>query len=320
MSKKDFYQILEVTKNSSEDEIKKSYRKLAMKYHPDKNPGNQKAEDKFKEISEAYDILSDPQKKRNYDQFGSADPNSFSNAQASGYGRPGSSSRPESFNDMFGDLFGSQPENNPFGGFGQRRQRPPVRGSDLRYTLTISLEETFLGAEKIIYFVRQKGQKEENSKLSVTVPAGVKEGQRLKLSGEGDSPIGAQPGDLFVIIHIQNHLLFSREENDVLLDLPVKFTDALLGCEIEIPTLSGKSQIKIPAGTSSLQVLRLKGKGFPQIQSQVYGDMLVRIIIDIPQSLNTEQKQFAQSLQNSTEDTPQVKSYKEKLNQLIKNR
>lgn len=322
MSTKDFYQILGVTKNSSEEEIKKAYRKLAMKFHPDKNPGDKKSEEKFKEISEAYDVLSDPTKKKNYDQFGSPDGNPFAHQQNEGgnpFSRSSSSSSysSESFSDIFGDLFGNTDSFGAGGGFGQRtRSRAPARGADLRYTLTISLEEAYSGAEKIIYFARQKGIKEENSKLSVTVPAGVKEGQRLKLSGEGDHPQGSTAGDLFVIINLQQHLLFKREDTDVTLDLPVKYTEALLGTEVEIPTLSGKSQIKIPSGTTTGQVLRLKGKGFPRLNTNQHGDMLVRIIIDIPHSLNTEQKQMIQTLQDTTVETPLVKAYKEKMAQL----
>ena len=326
MSKKDFYQILGVSRTSSEDEIKKAYRKLAMQYHPDKNPGNKKAEDKFKEASEAYEVLSDTQKKQNYDQFGSADGNPFGgggNPFSQGgprYSR--SSAGPESFSDIFGDLFGGagpQGFSNGGGGF-SGRGRTPQKGADLRYTLTISLEEAFAGAEKVIVFARQKGSKEENTKLAVTVPPGVKEGQRLKLAGEGDSTTSGSAGDLYVIINLQQHLLFKREEFDCILDLPLKYTDAILGLEAEIPTLSGKSQIKIPAGTSTGQVLRLKNKGFPKLGSSGQGDMLVKIIVDIPQTVSLKQKQLIEDLHAMNEDTPLVKSYNDRLTSLLKNR
>jgi molecular chaperone DnaJ len=325
LSKKDFYQVLGVSRTSSEDEIKKAYRKLAMQFHPDKNPGNKKAEDKFKEASEAYEVLSDPQKKQNYDQFGSADGNPFAQGgNPFGQGGPRysrtSSAGPESFSDIFGDLFGGAGAQ----GFGQGgfsgRARAPQKGADLRYTLSISLEEAFVGAEKVIVFARQKGSREESAKLSVTVPAGVKEGQRLKLAAEGDSPASGSPGDLYVIINLQQHLLFKREESDVILDLPVKYTDAILGMEVEIPTLSGKSQIKIPAGTSTGQVLRLKNKGFPKLGSSGQGDMLVKIIVDIPQTVSAKQKQLIEDLQATNEETPLVKSYNDKLASLLKNR
>ncbi len=326
MSKKDFYQILGVSRTSSEDEIKKAYRKLAMQYHPDKNPGNKKAEDKFKEASEAYEVLSDTQKKQNYDQFGSADANAFGGGgNPFGQGGPRysrSSAGPESFSDIFGDLFGgagAQGFGNGGGGFSQRG-RVPQKGADLRYTLTISLEEAFAGAEKVIVFARQKGSKEENTKLSVTVPPGVKEGQRLKLAGEGDSPASGLAGDLYVIINLQQHLLFKREDYDIILDLPLKYTDAILGMEAEIPTLSGKSQIKIPPGTSTGQVLRLKNKGFPKLGLTGQGDMLVKIIVDIPQTVSLKQKQLIEDLHAMNEDTPLVKSYNDRLASLLKTR
>jgi molecular chaperone DnaJ len=326
MSKKDFYQTLGVTRNSTEDEIKKAYRKLAMQYHPDKNPGNKKAEDKFKEISSAYDVLSDPQKKRNYDQFGSADGNPFAgqgqDSDFNPFGRR-QNINPESFSDIFGDLFGGGGQGNPFesGGFGARtRSRQPQRGADLRYTMTITLEESSSGCDKVIVFVRQKNSKEENARLSVTVPPGVKEGQRLKLSGEGDAPSGGIAGDLYVIINLQQHALFKREEFDVILDLPIAYTDAMLGLEIEIPTLTGKSQIKIPAGTSTGQVLRLKNKGFPKLGSSGHGDMLVRVIVDIPNNLSSQQKKIIEDLQSMKNETPLVKAYNEKLATLLKNR
>ena len=327
MSKKDFYQTLGVSRTSSEDEIKKAYRKLAMQYHPDKNPGNKKAEDKFKEASEAYEVLSDPQKKQNYDQFGSADGNPFGQQGGNPFGGGGgprysrtSSAGPESFSDIFGDLFGGAGAQGFGGGGFSSRARAPQKGADLRYTLTISLEEAFSGTEKVIVFARQKGSKEENTKLSVTVPAGVKEGQRLKLAGEGDAPAQGAAGDLYVIINLQQHLLFKREEFDIILDLPIKYTDAILGTEVEIPTLSGKSQIKIPAGTSTGQILRLKNKGFPKLGSSGQGDMLVKIVVDVPQNISTKQKQLIEDLHAMNEETPLVKSYNDKLSALLKNR
>ena len=333
MSKKDFYQTLGVTKSSSPDEIKKAYRKLAMQYHPDKNQGNKKAEDKFKEISEAYEVLSDAEKKKNYDMFGhaGAQGNPFGGA---GGGNPFGGGRGNPFgggaaggfgqadiNDLFGDIFGEA-----FGGGArtktstQQRPRQGGKGADLRYTLTITFEEASAGCDKVISFVRQVGNKEEAAKLSVTVPAGVKEGQRLKLTEEGDKPSSSTAGDLYVIINLQEHLLFKREDADVMLDLPVKYTEAILGTEIDIPTLTGKAQIKIPAGIYSGQVLRLKGKGFPRIGGIGHGDMLVRLLVDTPQKTNSRQKELLEELNRYAEETPLVKSYKEKLESLLRSR
>ena len=332
MSKKDFYQTLGVTKSSSPEEIKKAYRKLAMQYHPDKNQGNKKAEEKFKEISEAYEVLSDAEKKKNYDMFGHAGVNGNPFGGAGGaqggnpFGRGGGNPFGGGFgqadiNDLFGDIFGEA-----FGGGGARTrssssQRGSARkGADLRYTLSITFEEAATGTEKVISFVRQVGNKEEVAKLSVTVPAGVKEGQRLKLSEEGDKPTSGAAGDLYVIINLQEHLLFKREDADVMLDLPVKYTEAILGTEIEIPTLTGKAQIKIPAGIYSGQVLRLKGKGFPRIGGIGNGDMLVRLLVDTPQKTNSRQKELLEELNRYAEETPLVKTYKEKLENLLRSR
>ncbi len=330
MSKKDFYQQLGVGKSATPDDIKKAYRKLAMQYHPDKNPGNKKAEDKFKEVTEAYEVLSDVEKKKNYDQFGHAENNPFGGG---GFGRGSQGGNPfggagrgnaggaDPFADIFGDLFGGGAGGNPFGGArGRAQQQQASRGSDLRYTLTISFEEVFSGAEKVVSFMRQNGSKEEAAKLSVTVPAGVKEGQRLKLSNEGDKPSGMPAGDLYVIVNIQDHLLFKREEHDVLLDLPISYTDAILGMDAEIPTLAGKAQIKIPAGTHSGQALRLKAKGFPKLGGIGYGDMILRLTVDTPAKINSRQKEIIEELHRYNEETPLVKSYKEKLDSVLKNR
>lgn len=334
MSKKDFYQLLGVSKSSSPDEIKKAYRKLAMQYHPDKNPGNKAAEDKFKEVSEAYEVLSDTEKKKSYDQFGHAGVggNPFGGAGGNPFGRGGASGAGgfggfggADINDLFGDIFGDAFGNSRrsgAGSFGGARQqtRTSQKGADLRYTLSITFEEAAQGCDKVISFMRQIGSKEEAAKLSVTVPAGVKEGQRLKLSEEGDKPSAGPAGDLYVIIALQDHALFKREESDVVLDLPVKYTDAILGSEVEIPTLSGKAQIKIPSGIYSGQVLRLKGKGFPKIGGLGTGDMLVRLLIDTPQKINSRQKEIIEELQRYSDETPLVKSYKEKLETLLKGR
>ena len=327
MAKKDFYQVLGVSRSASADEIKKAYRKLAMQYHPDKNQGNKKAEEKFKEIGEAYEVLSDEQKRKNYDSFGHAGVggNPFgAGAGAGGFGgaRSGGFNAGGDFNDIFGDVFGdifNQSGRGRGGGFGGTG-RQTNRGSDLKYTLSITLEEAAMGCEKVISFMRQVGSREENARLSVTVPAGVKEGQRLKLANEGDKPGSGAAGDLYVIIELQEHTLFRREENDVILDLPISYTDAILGKTVEIPTLYGKAEIRIPPGTHSGQNFRLKSKGFPRLGATGSGDMLVRVIVDTPAKTNSRQKELLEELQRYNEETPLVKSYSEKFQSLLRNR
>ncbi len=320
MAKKDFYAVLGVSRTSTPEELKKAFRKLAMKYHPDKNPGNKSAEDSFKEVNEAYDVLSDPKKREMYDRFGHA------GAQG-GFGGPGAggagagfggfhqsanaSDFQDIFSDVFGDIFGrsSRTGGDPFAG---ARKRRPARGADLRYTLSVSFEDAVLGCEKTISFMRQRNGNEESARLSVSVPAGVKDGQKLKLRGEGDSAGGAA-GDLYVIIQISEHPIFKRSESDVLLDLPISYLDAILGTNAEIPTLTGKASLKIPAGTHSGQTFRLKGKGFPKIGGLGTGDLLVKIVIDVPSRLSTEEKEHLSKLSGLASETPLVKSFKEKL-------
>lgn len=325
---KDFYTLLGVNRSASAEELKKAYRKLAMQYHPDKNPGDKKAEEKFKEISEAYDTLSDPKKREMYDRFGHA-----STQQGFGGGGPfgggtrgggGFSGGPfgdmdsESFQDIFGDVFGDL-----FGGTkaGGGRARRAHKGADLRYSLNISFEESALGCEKVITFIRSRGGREDTAKLSVAVPAGVKQNQRLKLANEGDSgPNGGPSGDLYVIINVQDHILFRRQEDDVLLELPLKYFDAIIGTQVEVPTLTGKALIKVPSGTHTGQVFRLKGKGFPKVGGFGAGDMLVKVIVDTPRTITVHERELLGELAKSQEDTPLVKSYNEKVAQILKGR
>jgi len=329
LSKKDYYSLLNVSRSATADEIKKAYRKLAMQYHPDKNPGDKKAEEKFKEFSEAYEVLSDPKKREMYDQFGHAGaqggfggfggaggPFGGAGAYGAGAGGPGQDPFQDIFGDVFSEIFGAR---GAGAGAGPRRRQ--AKGSDLRYTLNISFEESALGAEKVISFVRQRGGKDETAKLSVNVPAGVKEDQRLKLAGEGDTPPGGGPaGDLYVIIKVQDHPLFRRQENDIVMDLPVSYTDAILGTSVEIPTLTGKAVIRIPPGTHSGQTFRLKGKGFPKIGGFGSGDMLVRLIVDTPEKINARQKELLEELSKAGEETPLVRAFKEKVVNMMRNK
>lgn len=338
MAKRDFYEVLGVSRTASADEIKKSYRKLAMKYHPDKNPGDKKAEETFKEISEAYDTLSDEQKKQQYDQFGhfagqagfGGGRNPFDDfARGAGgfggfkQGPFGAAGGGDNFQDVFGDIFNDFfAGQNPNRGPGPKAKSSRARGADLRYTLTIAFEEAAAGTEKVINFIRHRAGQEETARISVTVPAGVNSGQRLKLKGEGDSgPGGAgSNGDLYVIVNVQEHPVFKRHDNDVHLELPISVTDAILGTTAEIPTLTGKASLKIPPGTPSGQVFRLKGKGFSSVNGPSAGDLLVKIVIDVPKELTEDQKQALQKLAPALRSTPLVKSFQEKVERVLKMR
>lgn len=314
---KDFYSVLGVSKSATADELKKAYRKLAMQLHPDKNPGNKKSEEKFKEVTEAYEVLSDPEKRKKYDTFGTSDFSGFGGAGGFEGFRQHSqhAGGAENFQDIFGDVFG-----DIFTG-GRARGRRPQRGADLRYSLTITLEEAASGCEKLITFVRQKGATNETAKLSVQVPAGVKENQKLKLNQEGDvPPNNGVAGDLYVIINIQPHPFFTRDENDVLFEFPISFTDALLGCEIEIPTLMGKSVLKVPAGASSGQTFRLKSKGFTRLGGMGSGDMLVKIQIVIPTKLTQEEKGLVEKLAEKIGKPDAVEDFDKRLKDFFRSR
>lgn len=332
MSKPDYYSLLGVSRSATPEELKKAYRKLAMKWHPDKNPGNKQAEEKFKQISEAYDVLSDEKKRSAYDQFGHAGAQGFGGGgfgqgATGGFGGFGGRGGPRGaggeggdpfqdiFSEVFGDIFGGK--GHAGGGFSRGEKK--VKGTDLRYTLNITMEESAQGCEKPIQFSRLRNNKEESARLMVTVPAGVRQGQRLKLREEGDSSsFGGPAGDLFVVINVQEHGLFVRQENDCLMDLPITFSDAMLGTAVDIPTMFGKAQIKIPPGTHSGQLFRLKGKGFAKVGGFGSGDMLVKIIVDTPSHLSAEQKHLVEQLSKGMDETPMVKAFKEKANQYLR--
>ncbi|MEY4617452.1 MAG: hypothetical protein RJB66_2412 [Pseudomonadota bacterium] len=321
MAKQDYYSLLGISRNATAEEIKKAYRRLAMQYHPDKNQGNKAAEEKFKEISEAYEVLSNDQKRAGYDRFGHAGAQGFGGGPGAGgnpfggggFGGFGGSAAGDPFQDIFGDVFGDL-FNQGRGGGGFSSRPRAARGADLRYTLNISLEEAARGCEKTINFVRVRNNSEESAKLIVTVPAGVQQGQRLKLRGEGDGGVsGGQSGDLFVIINLQDHSLFRREGNDCVIELPVTFAQAILGAEVEIPTLTGKASLKIPSGSHSGQIFRLKGKGFTKVGGFSAGDMLVKLIIDTPETISQEQRELVEKLNQLIGDTPMVRSFREKM-------
>tara|TARA_B100001248_G_scaffold262718_2_gene261496 strand:- start:42907 stop:43872 length:966 start_codon:yes stop_codon:yes gene_type:complete len=315
VAKEDYYKILGVDRSASADELKKAYRKLAMQYHPDKNPDDPNAESMFKKVSEAYDVLRDPEKRRLYDQYGHTNPqaqgfqgdNPFKNA---GFGQDFQGfhdfyqqKSTESFQDLFREMFGDM-----FGQRGPRRQR----GADLRYTIHISFEEAALGSSKTISFMRRRGQREEPAKLEVQIPAGVKNGQRLKLSGEGDSGLhGGSAGDLYVVVQIKDHPLFRRNGYDIYYDLPISYRQACLGAEIEVPTLTGTAKITIPKGTTSGRNLRLKGKGFPRIHGNNAGDLYIKVLVDVPEKLSTKAKELLKSLDEELGTGPNQKKFLE---------
>lgn len=336
MAEVDLYSVLGVSRSASAEDLKKAYRKLAMEFHPDKNPGNKKAEEKFKQINAAYAVLSDEKKRAHYDRFGSVDGADFMGGFGGGGSRGGgrSSSGPGSggpfgagadpfadiFGEIFGDVFGSRG-----GGTGadrdSRRGRRKIRGADLRYTLRLTLDEAARGGEKIIEFNRIRGEKEERARLSVAVPAGVKEGLRLKLRGEGDAGYnGGENGDLYVIVQLQEHDIFVREENDCILNLPLGFLDAALGANVEIPTLTGKAELKIPGGTYSGQIFRLKSKGFSKPGGIGNGDLLVRVLIETPAALSADDRQVLEGLRARIDQGPKVKEFQEKIRQYLKAR
>lgn len=382
MSKRDFYEVLGVSKTASADEIKKAYRKLAMKYHPDRNPDDPQAEEKFKEASMAYEVLSDDQKRSTYDRMGHA---AFENGMggAGGFGGFGGFSS-SNLNDILNDLFGQGGGGgftDMFGGRSSRSSRPQ-RGSDLRYMLDLTLEEAVNGTKKDITFTAPapceacdgKGAKnpddiktcstcggagvvrmqqgffavqqtcptchgsgkeiknpcdvchgsglEQKSKtLEVTIPAGVDNGDRVRLSGEGEAVVGGENGDLYVEIRVQQHNLFTREGADLYMDVPISFTDAALGREIEVPTLDGRVNLRIPEGTQSHKMFRIKGKGVTPVRTSMKGDLICRVIVETPTSLNNQQKDLLRQLQDSMGDhqqSTQKKSFFDKLKDDVK--
>ena len=338
MSKRDYYEVLEVDRNVSDSDLKKAYRRKSMKHHPDRNPGDSEAEKKFKEAKEAFEVLSDSQKRAAYDQYGHAgvDPSMGAGAGASGFG--------DSFSDSFGDIFGG-------GGGGQRqRQR---RGADLAHEISLTLEEAVRGKEVNIsvrrrtncsscdgsgskkgseaktcstcngqgqvrmsqgFFAVQQtcptchgkgkvitdpcgtcrgsGLEQETKKLAVKIPAGVDNGDQIRLSGEGDAPQGGGArGDLYVTVSVKPHEIFERDGVDLYCEVPISYSTLTLGCEVEVPTLGGKANLKIPAGSQSGKQFRLRGKGVSNVRAQGYvGDQYCKIVVETPVNLSKEQK------------------------------
>ena len=374
MAKRDYYDVLGVNKSASPDELKSAYRKLAVKYHPDKNKDDKGAEEKFKEASEAYHVLSNSERKQNYDNFGHA---AFENG-GGGRGGFGNFDFSNHFSDIFEDFFGEG-----FGG-GRRSRRSNNRGSDLRYDLSISLEEAYSGKKQDIKFstsekcdtcsgsgskpghqagacsmcgghgqvrssqgfftVQQtcpqcagageeithpcsgcngQGKKQASKRLSVTIPKGVDDGTRIRLSGKGEAGSrGGSSGDLYLFVNVNSHDLFKRSDENLFFECPVSIADAALGTSIEIPTIDGgKAKIKIPAGTQSGKQFRLRGKGMPYIRGNDFGDLYVQVNTEVPISLNKEQKELLEKFREIENDksNPSIKKFFQKAKSFWKN-
>ena len=301
MAKRDFYEVLGVPKNASDEEIKKAYRKLAMKYHPDRNQGDaaKGAEEKFKEAKEAYEMLSDAQKKAAYDQYGHAgvDPNMR--------GGPGGAEGFGGFGDAFGDIFG-----DIFGGArrGAGGGRQVYRGADLSYAMEITLEEAANGKETQIRIpswdncdtCHGQGKIKRQKTLEIKIPAGIDDGQRIRSTGNGEpGQNGGPAGDLYIEIRLRKHDIFERDGDDLHCQVPVSMTTAALGGEIDVPTLQGKATIDLPEGTQSGKTFRLRGKGIKGVRSSYPGDLYCHVAVETPVKLTEHQRKLLKELDES---------------------
>jgi molecular chaperone DnaJ len=364
--------VLGINRDASDEDIKKAYRKLAMKHHPDRNPDSKDGEEKFKEAKEAYEVLSEAEKRRAYDAYGHAGVNPQMGGPGEG---PGFGGFAEAFGDIFSDIFGG----------GQGRGRSSVfRGADLRYNLEVSLEQAARGTETKIriptmetcetckgsgakpgtspktcetchgsgtvrlsqgFFSIQQtcptchgtgkmvsdpcvtcrgaGRLKKHKTLSVKIPAGVDEGDRIRLSGEGEAGVnGGPPGDLYVVIHLKEHSVFQRDGDDLHCEMPISYSQAALGGEIEIPTLEGSAKIKVPAETQTGQVFRLRGKGIKGVRSTYPGDLLCEVVVETPVRLTERQKDLLRELEeinkvDGERHNPRAKSFMEKVREFF---
>ena len=299
MEYKDYYRILGVGKQSSKEEIKRAYKKLALKYHPDQNPDNQAAEEKFKEISEAYEVLGDSEKRGMYDQLG-ANWKQYQHMAPGGQnpnnpfpgGMPFDGDTGRIFSEFFRTFFGSNPPHAPRnaggrsgGAFGQQ-----VKGRDYETSLSISLEEAYTGVKPSV--------KLEGKTLRISIQPGVRHGQRIRLKGMGaSSPLKGPNGDLYIHLKISPHAKFSRKDNDLHTTLNINFYTAILGGKVEVPTLRGPKMVKVPQGTESGKLLKLKGLGMPDFkQPDQYGDLLVKVVYSLPKNLSAEEIELFEKL------------------------
>ena len=369
-NKRDYYEVLGVSKTASADEIKKAYRKVAMQYHPDRNPGDKASEEKFKEAAEAYEVLNDADKKAQYDRFGH---NAFAQGRGGGGFNGGAGMNMDDIFSQFGDIFGDDAFSGFFGGGGRRastgRSRG-TRGSNLRVKLKLNFEEIAKGASKTIKVKKQircstcqgSGAKDKNSvttcsacggsgqvrkvqntflgqmqtvttcptcsgegttvtakctsckgegrvygeeTVTIDIPAGVQEGMQLSMSGKGNAgERGGSPGDLIVLIEEEPHPQLHRDGLNVAFDLHISFPDAVFGTQVEVPTIDGRAKIKIPPGTQSGKIFRLKGKGFPQVNGYEKGDQLIQVNIWTPQNVSNEEKEILEKMQASPNFEP----------------
>ena len=345
MSKRDYYEVLGVGRTATEDELKKAYRRCAMKHHPDRNPGDKDAEAAFKECKEAYEVLSDGGKRRMYDQHGHA---AFEHGMGGGNAGPGFGGA--DMGDIFGDIFGSI-----FGGGGARG---PRRGADIGYVMELDLEEAVAGVERRIELptlvecepckgtgsedgrleacdtchghgqvrfqrgpfsmqqpcpschgrgktfrnpcasCRGNGRVEEEKVLQVKVPAGVDNGDRIRLAGEGEAgPPGTQPGDLYVEVRVRPHSIFERDGDDLHCEVPIRFSQAALGDSVRVPTLGGEAEIRVPAETQTGKVFRLRDKGVKSVRSRAPGDLYCKVVVETPVNLTTEQRELLEQFE-----------------------
>ena len=376
MAKDDYYDLLGASKTASPDELKKAYRKKAVQYHPDKNPGNKEAEEMFKKVSHAYEVLSDADKRAAYDRYGPAAFEGVGAGVPRGPGGMGGGFHDpfDIFREVFGQQGGGGIFEEMFGGGGGRDGSRD--GADLRYDLEITLEEAASGVEKEIAFrknitcercdgtgaepgsrrvtcptcrgagqirrsggiitftqtcptcggagtkvekpctaCRGEGRVPKNTKLNVRIPPGVDTGSRLRSAGNGEAGLaGGQPGDLYIVLAVKEHELFERQGEDLFCEVPIKFTLATLGGTVEVPTLFGKATIKLPQGTPSGTTFRLRGKGMPSLRGGHQGDQLVRMHVEVPQSLTSEQRKLLEEFARVSGDAaePTSKSFFEK--------
>ena len=307
----DYYKVLGLEKTASGEEIKKAYRKLALKYHPDKNPNNKEAEEQFKKISEAYAVLSDPEKRKQYDSFGSDtfsqrytqedifrnfDLNSILREMGFGGmgGYSGRTYRTGGRTRTYGSQGGFDPFADLFGGQAQQYSHAPQKGQDLQYNLSISLEESVFGAEKKITLQRA----DKIDELNIKIPKGISTGKKLRLASKGNPGIdGGPPGDLYLNINVIPHPLFSREGNDIYIEKTISFSQAALGTTIEVATIDGSTKrIKVPQGTQNNTRIRMKGYGVPGLKGGVKGDQYVKISVSVPRKLSDKQTELIKAL------------------------